>query len=180
MKLSLFALLALVPLASGQAPEGAGMGAGHLPKDIKAPIGRAVSDKDLKARQEREKFGGFAPEGSGPQGWDLEKNSEFLVFDGNYTIVPKGAILHVPERYKTQVVAKPQGNFILWQEFITRYRAVVSSFEVSLEEASGQAAIKPERLDAASKTGMIVVGTLNHNPISVAKGTATVAQTPAR
>lgn len=156
------------------------MGAGYLPKEIKAPVGRAISNKDLKDRQNREKFGGFAPEGAGPQGWDLEKNSEFVVFEGHYTLLPKGAILHVPERFKAQVVAKPQGNFILWQEFITRYRAVVSSFEVSLAEASGEAPIKPERLEAARKTGLIIVGTLNHNPISVSRTGASIAQTPAR
>lgn len=180
MKGSVVTFFALVSIAAGQAPEGSGMGLHHLPKDLKAPIGKTISDKDLKARQASEKFGGFAPEGSGPKGWDLEKNSEFVVFEGNYTIVPKGAILHVPDRYKGQVVAKPQGNFILWQEFIMRYRGLVSSFEVSLEEASGQAVIKAERLDAARKTGLIIVGTLNHNPISVSQGAASVAQTPAR
>jgi len=175
MKAQLAILLAAASIALAEPPSGGGLGIQHLPENLKAPVGPPVSDKDLKARQQREKFGGFAPEGTGPKGWDLEKNSEFIVFEGNVTLVPKGAIIHVPERYKANVVTRMQGNFMLWNEFVSRYRGLVTAFEVSLAEATGEAPIKPERLEAGQKTGLILVGTLNHNPISVHRPAANVA-----
>ncbi|MCW1884757.1 hypothetical protein OKA04_08455 [Luteolibacter flavescens] len=155
-----------------------GLGIEHLPKDLKPPVGKAVSDADLKARQQNEKFGGFAKAGSEPKGWDLEKNSEFITFDGMVTLVPKGAIIHVPERYRANVVTELKGNIVLWTEFAARYRAVVAPFEVSLAEASGKEAIKPERLEAAQKSGVILIGTVGGNPISVHKKAPAAPATP--
>ncbi|MEK7951305.1 hypothetical protein [Luteolibacter soli] len=180
MKSSLFIVLATFSsVALAEPPDAGGLGIEHLPKNLKPPIGKAISDKDLKARQNGEKFGGFAQAGEEPKGWDLEKNSEFITFDGAVTLVPKGAILHVPDRYKNNVIPELQGNFSLWNNFSTRFRGVVVSFEVSIAEASGQAEIKPERLEAARKAGVILVATINQNPVSVTKkapATATAAR----
>jgi len=173
-------LSALSSLALAEPPPGGGMGIEHLPENLKPPVGKAVSDKDLKARQNGEKFGGFAEAGKEPKGWELEKNSEFITFDGVVTLVPKGAILHVPDRYSANVIATMTGKFVLWNEFSARYRSVVGGFEVAIAEASGQAEIKPERLEAARKTGTILVATMNQNPVSVQKKSpATSAATTA-
>lgn len=156
------------------------MGIEHLPTNLKPPVGKAVSDKDLKARQNGEKFGGFAEADKEPKGWDLEKNSEFITFDGVVTLVPKGAILYAPERYSSSVITMMKGRFMLWSEFSARYRAVVGPFEVSIEEASGKAEINPERLEAARKNGTILVATMNQNPVSVNRAApATSAATAA-
>ncbi|MCW1926461.1 hypothetical protein OKA05_28175 [Luteolibacter arcticus] len=172
MKTSVAILLAAFSsIAFAEPPASGGLGIEHLPKDLKPPVGKAISDKDLKSRQQGEKFGGFAKAGTEPQGWDLEKNSEFITFEGAVTLVPKGSILHIPDRYRANVVSAMKGNFMLWSEFSARYRGLVGSFEVSMPEASGETEIKPERLEVARKTGLILVGTLNHNPISVTKRT---------
>ena len=165
-------LSAFSSIALSQTPDAGGLGIEHLPKNLKPPVGKAISDKDLKARQNGEKFGGFAEAGKEPKGWDLEKNSEFIAFDGAVTLVPKGAILHIPDRYRANVVTAMTGKFMLWNEFNASYRGVVGAFEVSMAEASGQAEIKPERFDAARKTGVILVATLQQNPVSVTKKAA--------
>ena len=179
MKTTVTLLLALSSIALAEPPSSGGMGIEHLPKNLKPPIGKAISDKDLKARQNGEKFGGFTEAGKEPKGWDLEKNSEFVAFEGAVTLVPKGAILHVPDRYRANVVTAMTGKFMLWNEFSAKYRGVVSAFEVSIAEASGQAEIKPERLEAARKTGVILVATIQQNPVSVTKK-APAAATEAR
>lgn len=175
--------IALASVAFANPQDKGGLGIEHLPQNLKPPVGKAISDKELKARQQGEKFGGFAKAGTEPKGWDLEKNSEFITFDGVVTLVPKGAIIHVPERYRANVVSELKGNLMLWNEFAARYRAVVAPFEVSLAEASGKEPIKPERLEAAQKTGAILVGTLGNSPISVhkkASATAPVAPPTSR
>ena len=158
--------------AQTEVPSGSGHGIGFLPQNIPAPVGPPISDKDLKQRQASEKFGGFAPEGSVPKGWGLEENSEFIAFEGSVTILPKGAIIHVPERFQKCIVKKPEGNLILWNEFIARFRGLVQNFDVTIEEASGETPVKPERLEAAKKTGLILVGTYNRNPITVNRSLA--------
>ncbi len=170
------ALRALEP-APAPAPQ-AGHGIAFLPADRKTPVAPAISAEELKKRQAAEKFGGFAKEADLPKGWDLESNSEFITFGGNVTILPKGAVLYVPERYKANVVTKMEGNLMLWPEFVARYPGLVARVEVTMEEVSGQKPFKPERLEAERKRNLILVGTLNQNPITVSKQTLN-PQTPA-
>lgn len=148
-------------------PPTTGHGIQFLPKDRKPPVGSAINDETLKNQRSTGKFGGFAPEGSGPKGWDLMENSEFIAFDGIYTLLPKGAILHVPEKLRQHVVEKPEGKLMLWSEFAGRYRGLVNHFNVTLEQAAGQAAVPQELFESARESGLIVVAMMNGNPVSV-------------
>jgi len=181
MKVSTLALLlafAACTDAFSQAPEQSGHGIEFLPQDRKAPVAPAVSAADLKKRQAAEKFGGFAAEETLPKGWDLADHSEFIAFDGNVTLLPKGAIIHVPDRFKANVVAKMEGNLMLWNEFVARYPGLVSRMDVSIEEASGTTPLKPERLQAERVKNLIIVGVLNRNPITVSRAAITPVTTP--
>ncbi|MCW1913945.1 hypothetical protein OJ996_10185 [Luteolibacter sp. GHJ8] len=173
-----FSILALLATASAFGQSGHGIE--FLPKDIKPPVGAPTSDLELKKRQANEKFSGFAEEKAIPKRWDLESNSEYIAFGEFVTLLPKGAIIHVPEKHKANVVKEMKGALLLWPEFVARYPGLVSRMDVSLEEASGQKPIAAERLKAARNTGLIIVGVLNQNPITVSRDSIPPEEVPAR
>ncbi len=166
--LPLLAILLLPFTASAQQrPGGGGFGEEFIPANRPAPAAIATTDAQLLAARKAEKFGGLAPKDQKQETWELEANSSFLKYDGNVTLLPKGAILFVPDRFKDAVVTGISGNFSLWHEFSTKYRGLVTPFEVTLEQASGVKPIEEERLAVARRSGLILVAVLNGNPISV-------------
>ncbi len=173
MKPTSFLLLAFscaCAFASPEASAGSGHGIHFLPAERKAPVGPPATDAELTQRRNNERFGGFSTEDSGAKGWDLMAHSEFIAMEAQVTLVPKGAILHVPERFKANVVSKPEGSILLWHEFLGRYRGMVACFDVTLKEASGETPLDAARFDAAVKSGLIVVAVHNRNPISIHRG----------
>lgn len=75
--------------------------------------------------------------------------------------------MHVPERMAANVVKAPAGEFLTWSEFFGRTHSIVTTLEVTLEEASGAKAIDPARLETAIRSGRIVVAVTQGNPTSV-------------
>lgn len=108
-----------------------------------------------------------APEEQQPR-WDLSQHAEFITFNGDSTLVPKKAILHLPEKYAGNVVQAAKGKVISWLDFASKYPALVTPIEVTLENASAQTPVDPALIEAVSKSGRIGVAVLSRSPISVA------------
>jgi hypothetical protein len=177
--LSLLLFLALPSMASAQQRSvGGGHGAEFIQKSRKAPAADVTTDAQLLAAQKAQKFGGLAPKDQKQETWDLEANSSYLKYDGTVTLLPKGAILFVPDRLKDMVVTGISGKFSLWYEFSTKYRGLVTPFEVTVEQASGAKPIEEERLAAARRSGLILVAVFNGNPISVHSNAASATTAP--
>lgn len=100
---------------------------------------------------------------------NLLDNSEFITFNGSTTLVPKNALLQIPEKYKTRINNhKPGSKVLSWLDFYTMNRAWISTVEVDLSQAKAEKPISPELLDTLSKKGHLVVAVLrNGGPISV-------------
>ena len=100
---------------------------------------------------------------------NLLENSEFISFNGNTTLVPKNALLQIPDRYKTRINNhKPGSKILSWLDFYTLNRGWISTVEVNLAQAKAEKPISPELLDTLSKKGHLVVAVLrNGGPISV-------------
>ncbi|MBB5352308.1 hypothetical protein HNR46_002551 [Haloferula luteola] len=161
---------ALCLAADAQSPPSGSSGQGiqFLPEKRLAPTRRATTNPELKARLEKEKFEGFRKEPGQVTHWDILEHSDFLAYDGCYTLLPKGAVLFLPDRLASCKVAGPQGQLVLWRDFSAKYRALIEPCEVSLEEATGKKIIDPTRWETLQKTDRIVVAVLNRSPISVA------------
>ncbi|RYD34680.1 MAG: hypothetical protein EOP87_08735 [Verrucomicrobiaceae bacterium] len=164
-----FLAILLLPLTASaqQRPGGGGHGEEFIPKDRPAPGAVVTTDEELLAARKTQKFGGLSPKDQKQETWDLDAHSSYLKYDGSMTLVPKGAVLFVPERFRDAVVTGMSGKFTLWHEFSTRYRGLVTPFEVTLDQASGAKPIEEERLSVARRSGLILVAVLNGNPISV-------------
>lgn len=161
------AALILAPAVMAQAPSGSGHGIEFLPTERKSPVGKAITGAEIEAQRKAAEFGGFAQEAPAVKGWDVLEYSDFIGMDGKYVILPKNSVIHVPDALKGNILAAPAGEMLSWNEFVTRYRGLVTHMDVSLEEVSGAKPIPPERLEAVARTGLIVVAVYERNPITV-------------
>ncbi|MES2980788.1 MAG: hypothetical protein V4727_00615 [Verrucomicrobiota bacterium] len=99
---------------------------------------------------------------------NLLENSELITFNGNTTLVPKKAIVQIPEKYKDRINAhKPGSKILSWMDFYTLNRGWISTVEVTLAQARGEVPVSPELMETLSKKGNLVVAVLKNGPISV-------------
>ena len=106
----------------------------------------------------------------------LIARSTILSHGGCWTIVPKGAVLHVPEDYRERIVPEPAGRLVPWPEFHARNRGWLHAQRVTMEQARGEAALSGEVRDNHARLGRVVVAIVPNGPISV---TAAGAARPA-
>ena len=97
----------------------------------------------------------------------LIARSTILSHGGCWTIVPKGAVLHVPEDYRERIVPEPAGRLVPWPEFHARNRGWLHAQRVTMEQARGEAALSGEVRDNHARLGRVVVAIFHNGPISV-------------
>lgn len=100
-----------------------------------------------------------------------------ILSDGsNWTIVPNGAVLFVPEKLKSRISTKPSGVLLAWSDFLVRSRGWITICEVSIDQATGKEPLPTERSAFWAKQDKIVVAVHQRGPISFR--TATTSNTP--
>ncbi len=126
---------------------------------------REVSKKDPMGKFEKTK--GEDPSVVNQVG-NLLDNSELITFNGNTTLVPKNAIIRIPEKYKSRVNNYKQGSKILsWVDFYRLNRGWISTIEVSFSQAKGLVTVSGKEMDTLNESGNLVVAVLRNGPISV-------------
>jgi hypothetical protein len=170
--LSALILIATLSAAFAQKDPRAGHGAQFIPKDVPAAVRETMTDQQLLKLREQQGVK-KADTGVKRETWDLESNSEFIVSEKVVTLVPKGAILYVPDRFRQNIAPNLSGSFLIWNEFLAKYRGLVTSFEVTLDQATGEKPLDAARFEAAKKSGLIIVAVLNRSPISVSQPAVT-------
>ena len=95
-------------------------------------------------------------------------SQSIVLSDGEvYTLVPNGAILHLPAQLQQYVVDKPVGSFLLWPSFLDRNEAWLAAQEVPLEMARGDAKAAARVMNALVDPQKVLVSVYRSNPISV-------------
>lgn len=115
------------------------------------PLGR----EEIEKKKKRDDLG------------SLVQRSSILAYSGHWTLVPKGAILHVPPAFKNRVSAKPVGELLPWKEFLARNRGWIFTQPVQMKNARGEKALSENVLKNHRQLGRVVVAVLHHGPISV-------------
>jgi hypothetical protein len=91
-----------------------------------------------------------------------------ILSDGTYwTLVPKGAVLHIPATRKASVDARPVGTLLPWADFLSRNFAWLGTCDLSLDQAAGNQPLAAGLADNWSKLGKVVVAVHLAGPISV-------------
>lgn len=104
-----------------------------------------------------------------------------IITDGtNWTILPKGAVLHTPVALQSKVSKTPVGKLLPWAEFLVKNRAWVGTQEVDMDLAAGTKPVPEAWTENWKKQNMMIVAVYESGPISilppkVAKETSTVS-----
>lgn len=149
MKLSLLRPLGLCLLAATQSP------ADPRPVSPFASLPQTVAAEDAEKSVVR------------PRQESILAQSTILSDGECWTLVPKGAVLHVPAAHQTRVDAKPVGTLLPWADFLARNFAWLGTFDVALDQAAGTRPLAAELPATWGKLGKVVVAVHFAGPISV-------------
>lgn len=94
--------------------------------------------------------------------------SSTLLHDGDcWTLVPEGAVVHLPSSLKSRVVARPVGTLLPWAAFAERNKSWLGTVEVSFEQAAGNEELPARFRNTWNKQEKLIVATHRMGPISV-------------
>jgi len=97
----------------------------------------------------------------------LLERSDFLCFGGLATLVPKRAIIHLPDSLAGVTEHTPGSQLVSWQEFFDRNRGWIEVLEIDRKTAEGTTPIPDETWERLRKGNKVVVATLMKGPVSV-------------
>ena len=93
--------------------------------------------------------------------------SEILQANGMATLVPKRAILHVPETLRG-ALSRPEGaELLVWRDFYAANRSWIDTVEVNRAQAEGWKALPEEFVASLEDRSKVVVAVMQGGPISV-------------
>ncbi|MDP4624145.1 MAG: hypothetical protein NWT08_03290 [Akkermansiaceae bacterium] len=95
--------------------------------------------------------------------------SEILHDGVHWTLVPKGAVLFVPERKSLHVGARPVGTLLQWRDFLAKNPAWISTHETSFAQACGDSPLPEATVEHWKKQDCVIVAVHQGGPISVAR-----------
>lgn len=95
------------------------------------------------------------------------RQSDILTDGTHWTLVPKGAVLHVPAAMASRVGSNPAGKLLPWMDFLVANRAWISTEETSFDQAAGKVPLLAERRASWQKFNKVVVAVHQGGPISV-------------
>ena len=101
-----------------------------------------------------------------PKG-DLLSQSDIICFNGLATLVPKRAVIAVPERYQSRLEFKTGAKLTTWDKFYASNRAWIGVLEVEFEQATGQKPFSETQATAMQNSSRMIVATYNKGPVSV-------------
>ncbi len=103
------------------------------------------------------------------QAQSIIAQSEILHDGTNWTIVPKGAVLFVPEKRNAYLNARPVGMLLEWREFLAKNPAWLSTHETTFNQAAGKDPIAEEKTDFWKTQDRIIIAVHQGGPISVSR-----------
>ena len=98
---------------------------------------------------------------------DIVKESDILCFNGQGTLLPKGSIIHVPERLKDRVGWKENAELVPWSRFHQNNHGWIATMEIDFEQAKGTAPLEEERSTLLGKSTKLVIATFKKGPITM-------------
>ena len=109
---------------------------------------------------------GADPSKTGRPG-DLIERSDLLCHDGVATLVPKRALLAVPERFRARMAMREGSRVVTWEQFLAIHSGWITTVEVTLDEAAGRSLLPDQTARRVAESGDVVVATFLGGPISV-------------
>lgn len=98
---------------------------------------------------------------------DLLSESDIISFGGLATLVPKRAILRIPDHLRERIGLHPGARLVGWSEFHALNIAWINTIEVTRTQAEGSEAIGEAGKELLRTSEKLVVATYQRGPISV-------------
>jgi len=97
----------------------------------------------------------------------LLASSDIICFGGKAVLVPKRAILQLPDKLKERLKMVAGAQFLSWADFYAMNRGWITTVEVSRIQAEGNLEIDKETQKRISESTNLIVATYLTGPISV-------------
>ncbi len=95
-------------------------------------------------------------------------SQSIILTDGsNWTLVPRGSVLFLPQEQQEKIGKRPVGNLLPWKKFVSLNKSWISAEEVTLRQAEGIHEIDPRRTSYWPKQDKIMVAVYLDAPITV-------------
>ena len=99
---------------------------------------------------------------------DLISSSDIISYNGYTTLVPKHAIIQIPENYKSRINKHVSGYKVIgWFEFYKLNRGWITTVEVSKDQAEGRKPLNEDLRESFKKNSNMIVATYSTGPISL-------------
>jgi hypothetical protein len=99
---------------------------------------------------------------------NIIEDSDIISFNGLTTLVPKRAILVIPDSVRNRIGKHVPGHrMVTWKEFHTANRGWISTVEVSRKQAEGQQDLPEAVTKRMTRSTNLMVATYQNGPISV-------------
>lgn len=99
---------------------------------------------------------------------DLISSSDIISFNGHTTLVPKHAIIQIPEKYKNRINKHVSGYKVIgWLEFYTLNRGWITTVEIDKKQAEGRKPLDENIYESFKKNPNLIVATYSTGPISL-------------
>ena len=134
------------------------------PRITGTELAKLQQQSPLKPSQKPAAAQANAPAAEAPS---IVKQSVILHDGKNWTLVPKGSVVFIPDALRNHVDAKPVGTLLAWADFFVKNRSWITTNDVSFDQAAGNKPIPAERVAFWSKQDKIVVAVHQTGPISV-------------
>lgn len=105
-------------------------------------------------------------------------DSEVLCFNGMVTLVPKRAVLQIPQNLAERLKYQPGAKLLSWAQFYALNRGWITTVEVSRIQAAGTSPMSEVTQKQISKSANLIVATYQAGPISVLPLKVPVETTP--
>lgn len=98
---------------------------------------------------------------------DLVEQSDIISFRGKSALIPKDAIVFVPERLSDRLKMEESSQIVGWSKFYYPNRSWIRTVEVSLAQVTGEEPLAQGMQEMMERSGKIVVATYKGGPITV-------------
>ena len=98
---------------------------------------------------------------------DLLSQSDLLCLGGMATLVPKRAILQIPETYAARLKIEPGAKIVGWADFYAANRGWITTIEITRVQAEGKEPIAEDTQKMLTKCHNLIVATYQGGPISL-------------
>jgi hypothetical protein len=91
-----------------------------------------------------------------------------ILHDGtHWTMVPKGALIHLPAEIKDRSNVKPVGTLLPWKDFLAKNQRWIATSEVTFDQAVGNEELPAGCAGSLANKGKVVVAVHRNDPAAV-------------